>query len=442
MNQSLIIKAIAALLTVVLVLTVLSTLQSSQPLQVDDGSMINVSPAEPVWQKTFGETGDDRAFFLLPVSENFLVVGSTKIDGGEFPSGWALMFDANGNIVWNQTYLNGAGTELRYAAALADGFFLVGNQFTVDGDQNGYAAKVDCEGNLVWETVMGGTEFNKIFGGTTSADVFYLYGLTQPQSDSDGWIVKLDVDGNVVWDKNYGFGVECALRSGVSSGDELVVAGYVDQSGDGNYDFLQMKISSDGGLMWNQTYGTSSSEKAYSMTKVDDGYVLVGEESMQTSTDAWIIKTDSNGALQWSRRLGGPETDSPSYVTTAQDGSLLVCGFTFSFGEGQRDFWLFKISANGQVQFSCTFGTESFQEAYGVVDLGNNQYVMAGWTDPPNQPDMVGKAHYDFLVAKLNVSPSAAPTFNVWLIFASVISAGSLVATLILLLKIRPKKQK
>ncbi len=442
MKHSKIVMTVAILSVLVLVITVLSTLQASMPLNVDDGSLVSVPAANAVWVKTYGGAGDDRSFNLLPVNGDFMVVGSTEISN--VTCGWALMLDDSGDAVWNHTYLEGSMTELRCAINLTDGYLLVGNQFN-GADQNGFVLRVDFLGNVVWQTVLGGNQTDKLFGGVDVADGFVVYGLTDSYGNlqTAGWVVKLDCNGNVVWNRSYVQGADCAFRSGVAAGGGLTVAGYTDRLGEGHYDFLLLKIGSDGVIIWNQTYVGVQSEKAYSMTSAGDGYVLVGEaESVQTSTDALVLKVDSNGNTLWNRTLSGTQADSPSYVTQSRDGNFLVCGFTFSFGEGNRDFWLFKISSAGEVLFSCTYGTDSFQEAYSVVDLGDNHYLMTGWTDPPSRPDLIGKAQYDFLVAELDVFPSTGAKVNVWLTVASAVSVAALITTLVLLLGMRPKKQK
>ena len=138
------------------------------------------------------------------------------------------------------------------------------------------------------------------------------------------------------------------------------------------------------------------------MAKASDGYVIVGDtESPQTNIDAWVVKVDFNGNVIWDKTVGGNNADSPSYITPTKDGGFLVSGFTFSFGEGNRDFWLFKIDDSGNVLWSCTQGDAGYQEAYSVIEAGENQYVMVGWTDPLGQPALIGKATYDFYIVKL-----------------------------------------
>ncbi len=190
-------------------------------------------------------------------------------------------------------------------------------------------------------------------------------------------------------------------------------------------------------MVWNKTYGGAESEKAYSMAKAPDGYVLVGDvDSPKTATDAWVVKVDFNGNVVWNTTVGGGNTDSPAYITPAKDGGYLVAGFTFSFGAGQRDFWLFKIDESGQVLWSCTQGNEAFQEAYSVIEAGANQYIVAGWTDPPGQPALIGKAQYDFYVVKLS-APQNGNGLSLQFTAYVIAVAGLLLAAFFVLFKLR-----
>ncbi|HSV49795.1 MAG TPA: hypothetical protein VLH35_05720 [Candidatus Acidoferrales bacterium] len=423
MNNS--VKAIIALLTIVIALSFLTLYQSPQTLTVDGTSVASVSEASTVWAKTYGGSADDRAFYALSIGDDSLIVGSTK-SAGNTTMGWLLMLDAQGKILWNQTYLYGTGTELRYAAALSDGYLLVGNQFS-SNDINGYVAKVDTAGALVWQTVVGGEKIDKLFSGATVSDGFIVCGLSYSYGGSGeaAWALKLDTNGETVWNNIYVCGANCALRSIVASDGGVVAAGYSDTQF-GNYDFTLLKIASDGHLSWNKTYGDQNSEKAYSITSAPDGYVLVGDvTSIETNADAWVVRVDSDGILLWSRTIGGADFDSATYVTATSNDQYLVTGFTFSFGEGNRDFWLFNINDDGQVGFCYTYGDSAFQEAYSVVESGNSQYTLFGWTDPLGQSDLVGKATYDFYVVKLSAPEGAG---------FSILSIGGYVAILVMLI--------
>lgn len=404
LDQKKLTKVLAVLIAVFLILSVCINAVDSTLLAMTAQSQ--VSPASVMWQKTYGGAGDDRAFYSLPTqSGSFLAVGSSQSLMENATVGWALMLDAEGNMVWNKTYLEGFGTELRFALSVDGGFLLVGNQFSSTGDVHGYVAKVDVNGNLLWYTTVGSSTLDKIFSAAAAEDGYALFGLTYTAKDqSNGWVVKLNSDGNIMWNKTY---TANALRSAVSTDDGgFAVAGYAVSSVGGDYDFTILKLNADGNLVWNYTYGTADDEKAYSIAKAPDGYVVVGDaDSRESSTDAWVVKVDLNGKLLWQKTVGGKDADSPAYVTTSQDGYYLVAGFTFSYGAGYRDFWLFKICDAGQVLWSCTQGTDSYQEAYGVVEQGPNSYVMVGWTDPIGHPELVGKKTYDIYIAEVSVEP-------------------------------------
>ena len=85
----------------------------------------------------------------------------------------------------------------------------------------------------------------------------------------------------------------------------------------------------------------------------------------------------------------------------------MIAGFTFSWGAGNRDFWLFKLNDVGQILWSCTQGDAGYQEAYNVIQIGANKYVMVGWTDPPGQPNLISKAQYDFYIVELTPRQSS-----------------------------------
>lgn len=419
MNHTRTMKAIVALLALLIFLTIrVSSAQTTLSLRVNDDTLENVLPANTVWEKTYGGSVDDRAFFSVSTSDGYLVVGSSSSIVANVTVGWALKIDVNGNEVWNKTFLEGFGTELRYAVNLTDGFLLVGNQFMVSGDVNGFVAKIDNQGSIIWQTLIGGENVDKLFSGMITLDGFAVFGLTQSydNNQSTAWVIKFNNDGNVIWNKTFGQTCPTTLRSGVLAQDgDYVFAGYTDLSGSNNYDFYLLKVHPDSSMVWNKSYGGVQSEKAYSMTKTVDGYVIVGDiESQTSSTDAWVLKVAENGSEVWAKTVGGQESDSPAYVTKSKDGGYLVAGFTFSFGKGQRDFWLFKISDQGQIIYSCTQGDAGFQEAYCVIEE-NNSYVMVGWTDPIGQPALIGKKMYDFYITELSITQNGDGTLGLQL---------------------------
>ena len=445
MNHGRVFKILILLLTVSIILTAsISVIENSSPKLT--GTSVSVLPANVIWEKTYGVLGDDdRAYNAITAGDGYLVVGSSESNKTGVTVGWALRLDQDGNVIWNQTFLEGSGTELRVALNLTDGFLLVGNEFLPSGGENGYVAKINSQGALMWQKTIGGEDLNKLFSAIAAPDCFVLFGLTYSNAngESNAWVVKIDANGNVVWNKTYGNATYTAATTGALAPDgNYMVAGYTSSRGDNNYDFLLMQIDPNGNMIWNKTYGGTGSQEASAMTKAPDGYVIVGDtQSPDSNMHSWVVKVDWNGTMLWAKTVGGKNADSPYFIISSEDGGYLVGGFTFSFGAVNRDFWLFKIDDSGQVAWSCIIPKDGlgYQEAYGIIQTGKNQYVMVGWTDPPGQPALIGKARYMFYVVNFTY-----PQITNWFLSLQLISyVGAafaiLLAVLLVVLKLRYK---
>jgi len=307
--------------------------------------------------------------------------------------------------------------------------------FLSSGNTDGYVVRIDDEGNLSWNVTLGGEEVDKLFSAVETQGGFVLVGLTYSfGDDSEVWVVKIDGDGNEVWSKTYGGAMEDAGRAIASiEGNHYVVAGYTNSIGNGDYDFLLLKIDASGNMAWNKTYGGTQSDKAYAIAETAGGCVAVGDTRSkgEGESDAWIIKVDVNGNLVWDKAVGGEGFDMPTCIAVSNYEGYLVGGFTFSFGNGERDFWLFKVDDSGNVLWSCTVGRSAFEEAYAALEVAEKEFVMVGWTNS------IGEGYYDFYVAKISVENEgdwgSANNFIVSALILSVIVMAVLVVVFFLI---------
>ena len=433
MNQIKTVKTIVAIIAILTVLTVnVSAAQTSLSIKVDHNTLASVSPGNVLWAKTYGGATDDRAFYALTTNDGFLVIGSSRSIVANTTVGWVLKLNVIGDIIWNKTFLEGWGTELRYAINLTDGYLLIGNEFFESGKVSGYVARINNQGDLEWMKILSEGATGKLFSGIAANDGFVVFGLSLQSigGASSVWAVKLDITGNIIWSRTYDLSTDSAARSGLLTEDgDYLVAGYSDSKGDRNYDFYLLKLNTNGDIIWNNTYGGDGSQKAYSITRANDGYVVVGDIQLpNTATDAWVLKVDQAGKVLWNRSVGGKAADSAAVISMSEDGNYLVGGFTFSFGEGNRDIFLFKISEKGNVMWSCTQGDSGYQEAYQVLDAGKNQYIIVGWTDPPTETSLIGKAQYDFYFVKISLQNT---NLNLTILFIAICLLGATVSIIV-----------
>jgi hypothetical protein len=80
--------------------------------------------------------------------------------------------------------------------------------------------------------------------------------------------------------------------------------------------------------------------------------------------DIEVVKMDANGKILWKKMLGGTSYDKAGSVTSIPGGGYLVVGSTSSFGSGNYDILLTRMSSNGDIIWKKTFG--GFLNEYGL----------------------------------------------------------------------------
>lgn len=427
LNKTKQLPVVLAVNTVLVVIAIAFMVHSHQMANL---TKLSPTKANLIWERSYGGTADDRAFTLTAAEDGYLVAGSSQSQVAGRTVGWILRLDQNGDILWNRTFPADGNGEVRHALNLSDGFLLVCNLFLPNGDIDGFLLRINMEGNLVWNLTLAGAKVDKLFSAVSTSDGFVVAGLTYSfgGGDSDAWIVKVDLGGNLVWERTYGEGAEEAARAIAIVEGGYAVAGYSNHRGSGNYDILLLKLDTSGNVVWKSSHGGDESEKAYAITAVEDKLFVAGDtrSTGMGDSDAWIIEVDEDSNLIWQKTVGGVDFDMPTCIIPSKDGGLLVGGYTFSFGSGKRDFWLFKLDCSGELSWSLTQGKNFYEEAYAVVEVAENEFVMAGWEN------YAEGGQYDYYVAKIsqvNANEWACDSLVGWFLSVAVIALAAVFLT-------------
>lgn len=189
-----------------------------------------------------------------------------------------------------------------------------------------------------------------------------------------------------------------------------------------DFDFLLMRFSSDNSLLWTKTYGGSDDDRGSDIiTTSDGGFLLFGFSKSndgdatlnEGNQDFWVIKVDANGSILWEKSFGFSGADVGYSVIQTSDNGYLIAGeldVTSSGGQGnakstQRhaggDFWVIKLSSTGDKEWSRYFGGSFTDTPFGVVQTLDNSYVIAGSSDSNDVDIKNNIGTYDFWVIKI-----------------------------------------
>lgn len=161
-------------------------------------------------------------------------------------------------------------------------------------------------------------------------------------------------------------------------------------------------------IEWQKSFdmGTVSSIQ---QTK-DLGYVFIDGDANAFG----IVKLDPTGNIQWNKRYGGAtpsiyNPDLASAIRQTADGGYVVAGYTISNdgnvsgNHGERDFWVVKLGANGDLQWQKCLGGSENDVAEDIQQTSDGGYIVVGYTQS-NDGDVVGreKLSSSCWVVKLN----------------------------------------
>jgi len=204
--------------------------------------------------------------------------------------------------------------------------------------------------NTLWTQTYGGTGHDIArFTQQTSDGGFILVGVTESfgSGESDFWLIKTDEIGNEEWNQSFGgTSWDEAYSVNQTTDGGFILGGCTNSYGAGESDFWLVKTDENGNEEWNQSYDNNNeSERAQSIIQANDnGFIIAGYVTYtDETTDIWIVKTDEVGNEEWNQTFGGNEWDRGSAIQQTADGGFVIAGSTSSYGLGGSDFWLIRL---------------------------------------------------------------------------------------------------
>ena len=156
-----------------------------------------------------------------------------------------------------------------------------------------------------------------------------------------------------------------------SSGNIYVTGQSVEKGSDN--DITTIKYSSDGDVLWMQSYnGPGNGYDAGQAVAVDgDGNAYItGNHTTATGLECVTLKYSTNGDLLWSAFFNGPDQSGGVLISIALDdlANVYVSGFVFS--GGASNFATIKSAASGTEQWARLYRRTRPQLRRDLCDCG------------------------------------------------------------------------
>ena len=340
------------------------------------------------WGHTFGGAGDDRAYGLAPLSDGgWMLAGHTRQRIGDDFDAWVLRLDSGGRALWERRFGGPRADQVFAAAPTEDGgAVLAGHtRSTGEGESDLWLFRLDREGEVVWERVLGGSGNDRVRSVIATADGGFLavgFTASRGAGNRDAWILRLDAAGTVLWERILGgSGDDGAFHAAALPQGGFAVAGY--RASDGGYDLWALTLDDDGGETWARTLDRSAFDAGTGVAAgPDGGVILAGITAPEGSLrdNVWVVGLDRTGAVAWEHVLGGPAQDSAWAIAPLAEGGAVVAAATASQGAGSADAWVVAVTETGDIAWERVVGGDKWDRPTAVSTAADGSVVVAGYT--------------------------------------------------------------
>jgi hypothetical protein len=345
------------------------------------------------WYSNYGnEFYDSSRAVFQTLDGGYIILGSKYYSGSLLKNIWLIKTDSSGNIEWNKFY-GGNRTDSGYSIQQTDddGYIILGDTYSYgSGGCDVWLIKTDSNGVEQWNKTYGGnkTDYGRCIE-ITADNGYVITGCTESGDSDDIWVIKTDSNGIEQWNKTYG-GTHNDIGNSIqqtSDGGYIIGGKYgwpAIPYGELGYLYIS-KIDANGNVTWSERYGGSGNEIGYDVLQTLDGeYIIVGATSSYGNgeVDVYLIKVSANGYFQWRKTIGGESSDYGYSIDQTSDGGYIIAGKTYSYGSYSEDIFVIKTDSSGNANDIDTDddGTSDLDDkdddGDGISDVWEKEYGL------------------------------------------------------------------
>jgi uncharacterized repeat protein (TIGR02543 family) len=308
-----------------------------------------------------------------------------------------LKLNSYGDIEWQRAYLEHFSAYWHSIQQTRDGGYIISTQ-TLSygaGDFDIMIFKLNSLGDIEWQRTYGeiGEEIGYCSIQETSDGGYIYAGCFYSDVIWGGWIFKLNPSGDIEWERYYKSPCDGFWRIQQTSDGGYIVLGSYYSDKYGRFGTWIMKLTSSGDAEWQRFYDVTQYSGRISLGNSDikqtsdEGYIV----SLSTVSygaggiDIMILKLNSYGDIEWQRTYGGIFDDGPSYssnsIEQTSDGGFVVGGKTESFGAGESDLWILKLTPTGDIEWQHTYGGRGREDFLSIQETSDGGCIVGGYRE-------------------------------------------------------------
>jgi hypothetical protein len=158
-------------------------------------------------------------------------------------------------------------------------------------------------------------------------------------------------------------------------------------------DFWVVRTDRYGEVVWQAIYGAESDEELTDVYRLPDGGLLLAGWTDSKSLshgkrDAFIVRTDPLGKVLWQKAIGGTGNDIAQGIGLFSDTLIAIVGQIGSIDSllapqayGGIDGWLLRLSLNGELLGSYTFGGSHNDYLRLIIPFAQDTVWLIGASD-------------------------------------------------------------
>ena len=268
-------------------------------------------------QYSYGGSAPDWGSSIVQTTDGGYIVAATTyskdgdVSGNHYTSlphedYWIVKLSPTGSLQWQKCLGGFQQDNATSIAQCSDGGYIVaGESWANGGDVSGnhggdgdcWIVKLSAVGDIEWQKCYGGSKAEEVYSIIQTFDSGFLFvGFTSSVDGdvsrghgADAWIVKLSPSGSIQWQQcNTYIRAKAVIQTpdsdyviaGLSYGSDTDVS-----CNHGEEDFMIVKLSPSGSILWRKCFGGSSIDEANSIAQTTDGGFIVAGSTESNDGD-------------------------------------------------------------------------------------------------------------------------------------------------------------